>query len=1450
MRCTRPEGRSAPITITTVTHFPTGDVPGVLAARCWTLTGDEGTLDVEVTAGCHHRLADVLPALAHLAGRPVDGLWAGSARLPDDTPLTASALDHGAILGLDRPSRRQHPGRARSALELHVVGGPDAGRSLPLGQGHHVIGRSGDAHVRLDDPDVSRRHATVHVGGGSVTVADLGSTNGSRLDGADLAEVPREWSSGAILRLGASALALAGPVAPTASPDPSPDGRRRVRPLPRLSAPVPDVEVRFPRPPAAAPSRRPAWIAIALPAVGGVTMAWLLDAPTFLFFALLSPVVALGTWLSERWSGRRSGRREAAAHALEVRAAEARLSQAVSADVRVAEAAHPDLAALTVATGRRTALLWSRTRDDDEALGVRIGSATGPTRVVRIDGEGERTREPASHLPVVVDLRTTGGLAVLGPRGRTVGSLSTVVAQLCALHAPGEVDLLLLVAADRLSDWAWARWLPHLGGDAVHVLHTAPVQPGSAIDDGLDARLAALVAGRRAMVAGEAEHRPGWLVVVVDGPLDPRSSATLRAARAAGVVVLTSVDTQEALTVDVDAVVRLSGETGDTGVLSRQGLADRADVTVDRLPAGLAADLARALAALTPVATASSLPRRVRLVDLVTAGDRPVGTTGIPASWSRARDRLVAPLGRTIHGPLAIDLCRQGPHALIAGTTGSGKSELLQTLIAGLALNHPPDRCSFLLVDYKGGAAFAEAAALPHTVGLVTDLDGQTTARALRSLAAELTRREAVLAAHGVADIGALPESADLARLVIVVDEFAGLSEELPEFVPGLVAIAQRGRSLGVHLVLATQRPSGVVSPEIRANCSLRICLRTTDEAESRDVLGTPHAAHLPLDVPGRAWLRSGSGAPTALQVARVAGHAPLADDATPTARRWSWPLPGPPAEDRGAAAGDSDLARICHALTAHCQETGVPTPHRPWRPPLPDRIPAGSLDDTAPPGGRERALLALGLVDRPDLQSQEILRLDLDDGGTWLAVGGPRSGRTTLLRTVLGEAASRFGPDELHVHVLEAGAGALATEAASLPHSGTVVSGEDALRTVRLVDRLVQEITGRRAGGAAVGHPRILLLVDGVEAISALLDENDPGRGSANLLRVMRDGAAVGLTCVATADRAVPGGRLAAVARQRLVLPLPDRADYAVAGIAARDVPAHRCPGRALVGEDVRECQLALPRALHAKPPTGRPGPEPLRIVQLPADPWLPLPARDVPTSGATGREELLLPIGPGGDEGRPLTVDLLRTGGMLVTGPAGSGRSAALTAFAQYLHARGTAVLLLGRSRSRTGDASEPVPGAARLDAADETGTAEWLDGLDGRPGVVVADDVGAPADIPALARITGDMPGGVALIVAADGGNLSAHYQGPVAALRRGRTGLLLCPGPGDADLLGVRLPRTPLPPRPGSGWLVTGAGMQRVQVARRRIAAPGRPRGVAGHNSSSADPISCRAYQASS
>ncbi len=289
-----------------------------------------------------------------------------------------------------------------------------------------------------------------------------------------------------------------------------------------------------------------------------------------------------------------------------------------------------------------------------------------------------------------------------------------------------------------------------------------------------------------------------------------------------------------------------------------------------------------------------------------------------------------------------------------------------------------------------------------------------------------------------------------------------------------------------------------------------------------------------------------------------------------------------------------------------------------------------------------------------------------------------------------------------------------------------------------------------------------------------------------------MRDGSAVGLTCVLTGDRAIPGGRLAAVAARRLVLPLADRADYAVAGVPLSAVPSVRPPGRALVGEDAVECQIAVadlvpPGGAH---PTRRP---PLRVVELERDPALPLPC-PTPRSAA-----VRLAIGPGGDEGEPVDVDLSRSRGLLIVGPPESGRSSALRAFARHLTAAGVPVLRVGASRPGHDDAGD-LPWAAAGDVAAVTA---WIDRLEGGFGIVYADDVGAPPEAPALLAIPPVAP--VAVIAAGSAGPLSAHFQGPVSALRRSRSGLLLCPRPRTptSSACGCRGPRYPRS-RARGGW----------------------------------------------
>ena len=270
---------------------------------------------------------------------------------------------------------------------------------------------------------------------------------------------------------------------------------------------------------------------------------------------------------------------------------------------------------------------------------------------------------------------------------------------------------------------------------------------------------------------------------------------------------------------------------------------------------------------IVPVDDVSDIPTSVSLVNLIDADllaqpdsvterwrkndsiiDRATGRT----ATRRRAGTLRALVGQGADGVMHLDLRTQGPHALVGGTTGAGKSEFLQAWVLGMAAEYSPDRVTFLFVDYKGGSAFADCVELPHCVGLVTDLTPHLVRRALTSLRAELRHREQLLNRKKAKDLLELEKRGDPdapPSLVIVVDEFAALVSEVPEFVDGVVDVAQRGRSLGLHLILATQRPAGVIRDNLRANTNLRIALRMADESDSHDVVGRPGCRALrPVD--------------------------------------------------------------------------------------------------------------------------------------------------------------------------------------------------------------------------------------------------------------------------------------------------------------------------------------------------------------------------------------------------------------------------------------------------------------------------------------------------------------------------------------------------------------------------------------------------------------------------
>lgn len=361
--------------------------------------------------------------------------------------------------------------------------------------------------------------------------------------------------------------------------------------------------------------------------------------------------------------------------------------------------------------------------------------------------------------------------------------------------------------------------------------------------------------------------------------------------------------------------------------------------------------------------------------------------------------------------PLHLDLRTQGPHALVGGTTGAGKSEFLQTWVLAMAAAHSPQRVTFLFVDYKGGAAFAECVSLPHSVGLVTDLSPHLVQRALRSLNAELRYREHLLNRTRAKDLLEMERRDDPETppsLVIVVDEFAALVQEVPEFVDGVVNIAQRGRSLGLHLILATQRPAGVIKGNLRANTNLRVALRMADADDSNDVAGTPIAGTFDPSVPGRGLAKTGPGRLSLFQTGYVGGIttgerriAPVDvcdltfGSSDPWDDPWDDDFEAKPDETPFPSDG-TDIGRVVATLRQASDQAGLEKPRRPWLPELADLYDLAAL-----PTRRLDSELVFGVIDKPDAQEQGVVAFRTDVEGSMAVFGAGGSGKSTLLRSL-----------------------------------------------------------------------------------------------------------------------------------------------------------------------------------------------------------------------------------------------------------------------------------------------------------------------------------------------------------------------------------------------------------------------------------------------------------------
>ena len=1295
-------------------------------------------------------------------------------QLVGDSPLAS-----GATVTLAPAPRTFSSARSEqdAAARLRVLTGPEAGREFLLAAGSAVIGREPGCEVQLTDAMVSRRHARLNIGE-TIEIIDQGSANGIMVG---LAVVQRATlRAGELVTVGDTQFEIT-PLRQAAVAD---GAVRFIRPA-RVVAEYDGREFQAPEPPERRQPQRFPTIALVTPLIMGGVLFMTTHQLASIIFVALSPMMLLGNAIESRIVTRREFKRAVTIFndELDSMAEDVRTELAIEVDARLKE--HPSAQECVEAALERGELLWSRRPDLNGFAQVRLGLGRAPSRstieapqasqapyeLVRRVAEVSAGLTHVEGVPVVGDL-AVGALGVAGPRVALLSTTRGLLTQIAGLHSPAELVIVSLCTSDVASDWDWLKWLPHTSSPQSPITGRHLVAtPGDAA--GLAAQLEALIDARADADHGnDGKTEPRVLLVVETGAPMPHNRLVDLAERGPkhGVHVLWLAPDRGRLPASCKVFLEVGTGTTDATVGYVIEGEEVTPVIVESVDAGTASAVARALAPVEDVGARndddSDLPRSVS--QFATLGDTSLGSrfesvierwqasnsvvTGpyAPAEPPRKAGSLRAIVGMTADGPHALDLRTDGPHALVGGSTNSGKSELLQSWILSLAATHSPERVTFLLVDYKGGSAFADCVELPHTIGLVTDLGPHMVRRALTSLSAELRYREHLLHQHNAKDLIELEKHGIAGAppsLIIIVDEFAALVSEVPEFVDGVVNVAARGRSLGLHLILATQQPSGVIKGSLRANTNLRLALRVTDEEDSQDVIGAPDAAGFDPSIPGRAMSRSGPKRLVAFQTAYAGGWTSdepepprLAVEELSLTAPVEWVLPEVEVAPMNRDA--TDIKRLVASIVGANEAAELPTPRKAWLPVLPSAVDISTL-----PRSRRDDQLVFGVGDDPENQAQPAIAFQPDREGNLAVYGTGGAGKSTVLRSLAISAAfsQRRGP--CHVYALDFGSRALQMLEV-LPHVGSVIPGADHERVTRLISWLRQLIDERAVRYAGVNastiteyrvraerpdEPRILLLVDNIGAFRQAYEVGGDRQRYVDLLTsIASDGRPVGVHLIASAgERIAIHTTLSSAIQRRLVMRMATEDEYAMLGSPTDILDAHAVPGRAIDGE--MEIQVGI---LGPDPDDGS---QAQRLQDMAtalraagateAPPILSLPTQitlaQVETVGAPPQE---VTVGLASESLGPIGTDA--RGGFLVTGPPGSGRSTALRT-------------LIASARRRLPGAEFHYFGNRRSPLAAAPGWASIS---------LTADDVMAQAQALAL-RVGERPPGAPRLIVVAE-------------------------------------------------------------------------------------------------
>lgn len=827
---------------------------------------------------------------------------------------------------------------------------------------------------------------------------------------------------------------------------------------------------------------------------------------------------------------------------------------------------YPDTADLCEMVRRYDSRIYERMYSDNDFLTVLIGHYMGkPTYTAEgkkpaWDADKDLLAELAGQIvrryslvdkPKAVNLKKAH-LGLTGAKDILHQQIKILTVQLAFFHSYHDLQIIAVYDPIYEEEFAWMRWLPHLRLRSVNVLGMVSSPRARDLVLGSMYQILKDRAGR----AGDGKKTGGYLphyLFLIDEPAWILNHGIMEYlymdGSALGFSVVYTSDIQARLPEFIGTM--LSIQNSEEGVL----LTEAGEYLEQGLKLYDARDadcewMARNLGVLVhEQRRAGQIPEQVTFFEMY--GIRHPEELDIKSRWKKGESykSLAVPLGmRSRDDVLYLNLHEKahGPHGLIAGTTGSGKSELIQSYILSLAVNFHPHEVGFLLIDYKGGGMASLFHELPHHLGTITNLDGQGSVRALISVKAELSRRQRIFGSYHVNHINGYMKlfkegtaSEAIPHLFIISDEFAELKKEQPDFMKELISAARIGRSLGVHLILATQKPSGVVDEQIWSNSRFKLCLKVQEEMDSKEVLRTMDAAN--IAIPGRAYLKVGNNETYELFQAALS-KAPYREDIGGGAaderiyvvnelgqgELVNKDLSGREGEYR---SGRTQLEAAVEQICKIAEEEGKVEVKKPWMPPLKSMLisPYAAQGERKEAGRTEKNLsVCIGKLDIPEMQEQREMEYCPERDGNLLFVASAGFGKTVFLTTVLTSFAVSYDVDMVNFYIVDCGNhGCMPLK--ELPHTAEYISLDDEERYQKFKKLIMEEITARKkmlAKSACSswetcrdlsGSPRraVIVAVDQLDVVKEMGIEEEEF-----FMKLTRDGMGLGIYTIAAAAR------------------------------------------------------------------------------------------------------------------------------------------------------------------------------------------------------------------------------------------------------------------------------------------------------------------------------------------